>query len=471
MASPTTIYWLRRDLRLADNPALEVAGADGAGVCATFIIDDHVLATAGSTRVTFLRRTLDAFDRSIGGALCVRSGEPSEQLGELARELGARRVVAAKDFTPYGRARDHGVRRSLDALGVEVVFVGSPYAVEPGTVRTATGTPCRVFGAFQRGWDREPIAGARDAPGDVRWVRAPSISLDELDRRAGSSRPWYFADLPDAPAPTMPDAGEAAAHAALDGFATMVDEYDSARDRPGLDATSRLSAYLRFGSLHPRQVLQALDGPSSGRTRYRTELCWRDFYADVLWHRPESARDVLQPSLAHLRFDHDERAVVRFGAWARGETGYPIVDAGMRQLLGEGWMHNRVRMITASFLVKHLHIDWRWGARWFMWRLVDADLASNQHGWQWTAGTGTDAAPFHRIFNPTRQAERFDPDGTYVRRYVSALASVPAPQCLEPGGGAGLLGAPGYIAPIIDLDDERREALARFAQARAAVVS
>ena len=469
MSSPPTIYWLRRDLRLADNPALALACEGGGPVAATFVIDDRLLAPAGATRVVFLRRCLEEFDRSIGGRLCVRSGEPSVELAALARELGARRVVATADFTPFGRARDLEVQRRLATLGVEVRYVDSAYAVEPGTVLTASGTACRVFGAFHRGWQRETIPGPLAPAEDVTWISAPSCSLDDLERGCATTRPWYFADLPDGPATAMPVAGEIAAHAQLDRFVALVDGYDTRRDQPGEDGTSRLSAYLRFGVLHPRQVLDLVGGASNGRERYRSELCWREFYADVLWHRPESARRVLQPSLEHLRVDRDERALERFGAWARGETGFPIVDAGMRQLLVEGWMHNRVRMIVASFLVKHLHIDWRWGARWFMWRLVDADLASNQHGWQWTAGTGTDAAPFHRIFNPTRQAERFDPDGTYVRRYVRELAAVPAPRCLEPGAGAGLLVAPGYVAPIVDLDDERREAMARFAASRAMV--
>jgi deoxyribodipyrimidine photo-lyase len=170
--------------------------------------------------------------------------------------------------------------------------------------------------------------------------------------------------------------------------------------------------------------------------------------------------------MSSLRVDRDERAAQRFQQWALGRTGYPLVDAGMRQLLREGWMHNRVRMVAASFLVKHLHLDWRWGARWFMSRLVDGDVASNQHGWQWTAGTGTDAAPFHRIFNPTLQAERFDPDGAYVHRYVAELSTTPAPQCLQPGGGTDLFSATGYPEPIVDAARERVEALARLREAR-----
>jgi deoxyribodipyrimidine photo-lyase len=212
-------------------------------------------------------------------------------------------------------------------------------------------------------------------------------------------------------------------------------------------------------------VLAALDGPTLDQTKFVAEVAWREFYADVLFHHPGSARQSFQPSMRALRYDDGPEACARFRAWALGRTGYPLVDAGMRQLLEEGWMHNRVRMVCTSFLVKHLHLDWRWGARWFMWRLADGDLASNQHGWQWTAGTGTDAAPFHRIFNPTLQAKRFDPEGVYVKRYVAELRETPVPDCLEPGGASSLFNA-GYVAPLVDADEERRDALARFAEAR-----
>ena len=188
----------------------------------------------------------------------------------------------------------------------------------------------------------------------------------------------------------------------------------------------------------------------------RMELAWREFYADVLWHRPESARQSLQAFGNHLRWDTDARARERFRAWAMGRTGYPLVDAGMRQLLTEGWMHNRVRMVTASFLVKDLHVDWRLGARWFMWHLVDGDLASNQHGWQWVAGTGTDAAPFYRVLNPILQQRRFDPDGAYVRRYLGEAAPTPVPDPTVSSVGNG------YLGPIVDHQDERREALSAF---------
>jgi len=466
LAAHRTIFWFRRDLRLADNRALLEAArrADG-DVTAVFIIDDVFAAPAGSTRVAFLRRTLESLSESLGGRLNVLVGDPATALARVAREVGADRVFATGDYAPRGRQRDERVREHLAASGVVVEYIDSPYVVAPGTVVTKSGTPCRVFAAFRRSWENEPRARPIAPPDGVTWRAAESVSLDELTRRAAASRPWFFGDLPDAPAPAMPDAGERAAQDQLTRFASHVDAYDEARNLPGLDGTSRLSPHLRFGSVHPRQVLAAVEGGSAGRVTFLSEICWREFYADVMFHRPQSVSQVLQPSLEHLRVDLDDRAVARFATWARGETGYPLVDAGMRQLLEEGWMHNRVRMVCASFLVKHLHLDWRWGARWFMWRLVDGDVASNQHGWQWTAGTGTDAAPFHRVFNPTLQAQRFDPNGVYVRRYVPELAAVAAPQCLLPGGGGGLLSA-AYAAPMLDAAAERDEALARFAEAR-----
>lgn len=468
MSPNPNIFWFRRDLRLADNPALLAALDDSDGdVAPIFVVDATFAAPAGPTRVAYLRHTLESLDRALGGRLIVRSGDPAKELATLARDVGARTVYATTDYGPEGRRRDERVRRELGRANVDVVFVDSPYAVTPGTVTTKAGTPCRVFGAFRRGWELRPLVTPLDAPGHVDWHGAESLSLDVLSATSSTRRPGYFASLPDGPASPPVGVGEAAAHEQLAAFSSLVDGYDVQRDVPGADETSKLSPFLRFGVLHPRQVLAALERRSPGAVVYRSEICWREFYADVMFHHPDSVRRVLQPSLENLRVDRDQRSVQRFHAWALGETGYPLVDAGMRQLLEEGWMHNRARMVCASFLVKHLHLDWRWGARWFMWRLIDGDVASNQHGWQWTAGTGTDAAPFHRVFNPTRQAERFDGDGRYVHRYVPELAGVPAPQCLQPGGGAGIFAPAGYVAPIVDAATERDEALARFAETRA----
>ncbi len=466
--SPTpTIFWFRRDLRLSDNRALTQAAQVGHGrVAATFVIDDTFCAPAGPTRVEFLRRTLSALSQSLEGRLHVLAGDPAKVLGELARSVGATIVFATADFAPAGRRRDQLVAEALRAQGIELQLVDSPYVVTPGTVVTKTGTPCRVFTAFRRGWE-EIATSTTLGSVEADWLTSPSTDLGELTSRSAQRRPDYFGDLPDSVAPAMIEAGEAAAHQQLENFRGAVDRYAEARNIPGVEGTSRLSAHLRFGTLHPRQVLAALDGVSPDRATFRSEICWREFYADVLWHHPDSIWRVLQPSMEHLRIDRDDAAIERFQTWARGETGYPLVDAGMRQLLSEGWMHNRVRMVAASFLVKHLHLDWRWGAKWFMWRLIDGDVASNQHGWQWTAGTGTDAAPFHRIFNPTLQAERFDAQGEYVRRWIPELVDVAAPQCLQPGGGTGLLAPSNYAAPIVDAARERDEALARFAEARA----
>ena len=465
-ATPT-IFWFRRDLRLADNPALVEAVSKGAGnVVGTWIIDDTFIASSGPTRTAFLVDSLRSLNDSIGGNLVLRQGDPAVVLDELVKESGAKTVYASKDFGPQGRRRDARVKELLQRAGIEVEFIDSPYVVEPGTVQTKTGTPCKVFTAFRRGWEQFECPLPVASPRDVTWRQFESLPLRAITEASARIRPDYFGDLDTSVAPNILQAGEAQAHEHLARFLAHVDAYDEARNIPSLDQTSRLSPYLRFGAIHPRQVIEATRGLSDGRRVFHSEICWREFYADVLFHNPDSTWHVLQPAMEHLRVDRDAAAIERFQLWARGETGYPLVDAGMRQLRVEGWMHNRVRMVAASFLVKHLHLDWRWGAKWFLWNLIDGDVASNQHGWQWAAGTGTDAAPFHRVFNPTLQAERFDAEGLYVHSYVDALRGVPAPDCLQPGGGSGLLAPAGYVVPMVDASRERDEALARFAEAR-----
>ena len=460
--SNPVIFWFRRDLRLADNPALCAAARAGA-VIALFVVDPDIVAPVGLTRAAYVAASVAALRESIGGRLVVRIGDPRSVVPEVAREAGAECVYASADVTPRSRARDRAVAEALSAAGRRLITMDSPYAAEPGTVRQASGAPYRVFGAFRRSWETHRGAVPPAAP-EVDWVELDGVEPSSIVQLAARRRPAYFTDLPDEPAPEAPPAGERAGHTALDRFLVRVDDYHETRDQPGLDATSRLSPYLHVGALHPRTVLAATDGPTAGRDTFRAELGWREFYADVLFHQPESAWRALQPRMETLRVDRDGAAVARFRSWARGETGFPLVDAGMRQLLTEGWMHNRVRMVTASFLVKHLHVDWRWGASWFLWRLVDGDVASNQHGWQWTAGSGTDAAPFHRIFSPTRQAERFDPRGIYVRRYVPELAALSESDFA--GANVETLVRAGYRAPMVDAGAERRDALARFAETR-----
>jgi len=446
-----TIMWFRRDLRVADNPALAaaVAEAGGAETFPVFVLDPALLRPAGAARTAFLAGCLDALDAALDGRLTIVAGDPAEAIPGLARRVKAGAVFAAHDFGPYGRARDEAVGRALRDDGRRFEPCGSAYAVAPGTVRSKAGDPYRVYSAFYRAWRRigwlPPIA-----PPPLTTVAGP------VGRRAGRPK--------DRPAAELPAPGEAAAARRLAAFLGHAGRYGDERDLPGRDGTSRLSPYLRFGCLHPRQVLDRL-GRTRGEEVFRRELAWREFYADVLFHRPDSARRSLQPAMAAMEVDEGPEADRRFAAWAEGRTGYPIVDAGMRQLSAEAWMHNRVRMIVASFLVKDLHLDWSRGARHFMRLLVDGDLASNQHGWQWVAGTGTDPAPYFRVFNPVLQGEKFDPDGDYVRRWVPELAAV--------GGGAvhrpwTLPGGPpgGYPGPIVDHADERRVALARYAAVR-----
>ncbi len=441
------MLWFRRDLRLADNPALSAAITTGGDVAALFVLDDALRRPSGPNRLAFLYRALRDLDERMGGRLVVRSGDPASIVPAVAAEVDAAEVMCAADFGPYGHLRDEAVEGALERDGRSLRRVGSPYAVDPGTVRKADGTAFRVFTPFYRMWKQRcpPVAGA--APDGVRWLALPGEAVP-ADPRIEA---------------VLPEATEAAAVARLAAFVDRdLKGYAEGRDAPAADATSRLSVYLKYGLVHPRQALEGL-GRGADAERFRTELAWREFYADVVWNDPGSARISLQRAMRAMRCDDGADAGRRFEAWASGCTGYPVVDAGMRQLRTEGWMHNRVRMITASFLVKDLHITWQRGARHFLHHLVDGDLASNNHGWQWVAGTGTDPAPFFRIFNPVTQGRTWDPDGVYIRRYVPELVGLSAKDVHEPWKLPA--GPPaGYPAPIVDHKAEREEALRRYAE-------
>jgi deoxyribodipyrimidine photo-lyase len=449
VTSPTrpTILWFRRDLRLQDHPALDAAAREGP-VTALFVLDEVLLRADAGPRTAFLYRTLRALDEDLrrhGGRLTVLRGRPDHVVPTLAEEIGACTVHISEDFAPYGRARDERVEAALARLGdgIPLVRTGSPYAVSPGQVLKKDGTPFKVFTPFYRAWSERGWHGpAQTRPGAVDWHPVPG------------------AEIPDDPktAVDLPDAGEAAAHRAWTAFQKDdLARYGNERNRPDLDSTSHMSMHLKLGTIHPRTMLADLG--RSGEV-YRRQLCWRDFYAAVLYHWPQSAHDYFVPQLKGMSYDTGRSADERFAAWQEGRTGYPIVDAGMRQLLATGWMHNRLRMIVASFLVKDLHLEWTLGAKHFMDHLVDGDLANNQHGWQWTAGTGTDPAPYYRVFNPILQAKKFDPDGDYVRRWVPELRGLSAKEIHEPW----TLDEPpqDYPARIVDHDVERKEALARY---------
>ncbi len=445
-----SIVWFRRDLRLGDHPALAAALRGGQQVLPLFVIDPRLVDPAGAPRLAFLYRCLRDLDESLGGHLVVRAGDPVDVVARLSAEVDAGAVFVSADFGPYGRRRDDAVEAALVGKGRRLERVGSPYAVEPGALTTGAGGGFKVFTPYYRAWKDHGFATPLPVPcpPESGWHWAEGVPTEAVP-----ADPAVDADLP--------PAGEAAAHRKLKAFRQNdLAAYDTGRNLPGADATSRLSPYLKWGCIHPRQVLAGL-GRTRGDETFRTEVAWRDFYADVLWHRPESARQSLRPEMTAMSVDTGRLADDRFAAWTAGRTGYPLVDAGMRQLLRTAWMHNRVRMVVASFLVKDLHVDWTRGAQWFLQHLVDGDLASNNHGWQWVAGTGTDPAPYFRVFNPVTQSKEHDPDGTFIRRWVPELAGVDSKGVHEPWKLAG--GPPaGYPDRIVDHAAERREALSRY---------
>ncbi len=411
--------WFRRDLRLGDNPALNSAlNADRAerntGVLPVFVLDPVLWDGAGEVRKAYLLESLRSLNSSLDGCLHIRVGNPSQVIPELARSANASSVHIAEDFGPYGRKRDGKVAEALGAI--PLIPTGSAYAISPGRVTKSDGQSYRVFTPFYRAWLEH--GWPRPAP-------APSERFITLD---GSEPLPTHATPPDEL--SLPPAGEASAWRQWTRFQdTELAQYASQRDRPDLAATSGLSHHLRWGEIHPRSLLAEL---SPADEVFRKELCWREFYADVLFQAPDSGRLSLDRRFDAMRWAAGESAELMFEHWRSGTTGYPLVDAGMRQLLSEGWMHNRVRMVTASFLVKDLHLPWQRGAAWFMTQLRDADLASNSHGWQWAAGCGTDASPFYRVFNPVLQGLKFDPEGDYVRRYVPELRHLSGTKAHEP---------------------------------------
>ncbi len=446
----SSVWWIRRDLRLSDQPALVSAAAAGE-VLPLFVIDPSLWRPSGDVRRAYLLRSLREFDSVLAGALHVRIGDPTIVVPNVASLCGASEVHVAADFGPYGRKRDGAVDAELRIAGRSLVRTGSPYAVAPGRVRKDDGTPYRVFTPFYRAW----LAHGWRSP-------APPVRPNQWARLDGSQP---LPPEPDLGPLELPPVGEVAAQTRWSEFrASDLADYADLRDRPDLSATSGLSAALKWGEIHPRTLLADLDD-SRGHEVFRRELAWREFYADVLHQAPETARRNLRTELDSIEYDQGASADQRFEAWRFGRTGYPFVDAGMRQLLAEGWMHNRVRMVAASFLVKDLHLPWTRGARWFMQMLRDADVASNQHGWQWVAGTGTDAAPYFRVFNPVAQGKRFDAHGDYVRRYVPELRDVDGVHIHEPWLGASGLPSE-YTQRIVDHEVERQDALDRYASAR-----
>jgi deoxyribodipyrimidine photo-lyase len=467
----TAIVWFRRDLRLHDHPALAAAAGRCDRLVPLYVLDPALLAGrfASPTRAWFLLGALAALRSSLqdlGSDLVVRVGDPRQVVPALARATGAADVVVSRDHAPFGRARDQAVAESLAADGVRWHAQRGVLVHEPDELATGQGTPFSVYSPFRRAWEALERRAAVSAPTGL----PPLAGID-----AGALPTLGALGLGDGPTADpalLPEPSEAAARARLERWlARGLTDYASSRDRLDLeDGTSRLSADLRLGLLSALEVVERASGAGDGRRVFVNELVWREFYAHVLFHRPTVLRHAFVPAFESLPWADDEAGVA---AWRAGRTGYPVVDAGMRQLAASGWMHNRARMITASFLTKHLLTDWRVGEAWFMQTLVDGDVASNNGGWQWSASTGTDPQPYFRIFNPILQGRRHDPDGAYVRRWVPELRSVPTARIHAPWemsheeqATASCRIGTDYPAPIVEHGEARARALAVYEAAR-----
>jgi len=443
----TSIIWFRRDLRINDHPALLAAIESAEQVIPLFILDKMQIDEAGQKLLAYMGQSLRALDESLGNRLHIIEGDQVEVLKELIAAHGVEEVHISAEYERYGAERDARV----EAAGIKLVRTGSPYAVTPGRVlKPSDATPYRVYTPFYRGWR-------------THGYRAPAVTPKKFNVVQPTDKYRAFPDFPMPEAVHVIEAGEAAALKRFKEFTKDgLDSYDENRNLASIDGTSKMSTYLKFGEIHPRTLLANL-GESKAHDTFRKEIAWREFYADVLFNNPMTDVEYYAPKFKEMRYDKPGK---QFKAWCEGKTGYPFVDAAMRQLLLEGWMHNRTRMVVASFLVKDLHLEWQIGERFFADHLVDYDVASNAHGWQWTAGCGTDASPYYRIFNPIEQGKRFDENGDYIRKYVPELAHLSAAEIHEPW--LFLDGySKGYPERVVDHATERLESLARLQEIKA----
>ena len=441
------IIWFRRDLRINDHPALLAAVESAEQVIPLFILDKTQIKEAGAKLLAYMAQSLRSLDESLGNNLHIIEGDQVEVLTALIKKYDVQEVHISAEYERYGAERDARV----EAAGIKLVRTGSPYAVTPGrVVKPSDATPYKVYTPFYRAWRTHGWRAPAKTPKSMKFVQPTS----------------EYRNFPDFPLPKGVEiikAGEAAALSRFKEFTKKgLDTYDENRNFAGIDGTSKMSSYLKFGEIHPRTLLENL-GESKAHDTFRKEIAWREFYADVLFNNPMTDREYYAPRFADMRYDEPG---AQFKAWCEGKTGYPFVDAAMRQLIQEGWMHNRTRMVVASFLVKDLHLEWQLGERFFADHLVDYDVASNAHGWQWTAGTGTDASPYYRVFNPIEQGRRFDENGDYIRKYVPELAHLSASEIHEPW--LFLDGySHGYPERIVDHAVERIESLERLKEIKA----
>jgi deoxyribodipyrimidine photo-lyase len=480
---PPIIVWFRDDLRLSDNPALHAAATSGAPVICLYVLDEQSPALKppkarplGAAARWWLAQSLRALQASLtrlGATLVLRKGPTAKIMAELARETGAAAVFFNEIAQIPQQALAVQVEKALGEIGVRSRRFDGDLLASPGTARNKNNRGQRVFTPF---WRRLQLRGdpPKPLPAPTRLATGPRLSGDPLESwRLEPSRPDWAGGLRHSWT-----AGEASAQARLKAFLDgAIQAYAADRDRPDRDGTSRLSPHLRFGEVSPRQIWHAARFAGAERPqlagdvdKFLSELAWREFCRHLLFDFPDLAERNFQSTFDAFHWQRDDNAL---RSWQEGRTGYPIVDAGMRELWHSGVMHNRVRMVVASFLVKHLLIDWREGERWFWDTLVDADPANNPANWQWVAGCGADAAPYFRVFNPVLQGEKFDPDGTYVRRWVPELARLPSKLIHQPWtatpielAAAGVEIGKTYPPPIIDHRRGRERALAAYAKLR-----
>ncbi|WP_217126799.1 cryptochrome/photolyase family protein [Hydrogenophilus thiooxidans] len=465
--APVALHWFRSDLRLRDNPALTEAARFGAVV--PVWIDDTTIPpneAPGAAYRWWTRRSLVALDDALKGNLRFFRGDPSVLLPDLVRRYGVRRVTWTEAYEPCVRARDTLLATSLTELGVEVVRRNGSLLWDPETIAKPDGTPYRVFTPFFQ-------KGCLAAPSPRTPLPAPDLTLVPRAASEPGVEPAPEAEW-ERKLGTQWTIGEAAAHTRLDAFlANGLAGYASGRDFPARPHTSRLSPYLAHGEISPNTLWYAVAGRASARdvAKFRAELAWREFAHYLLVHFPQMVTEPFRPEFTAFPWEEDEALCRR---WQRGETGIPIVDAAMRALWRTGYLHNRLRMVVASFLTKNLLLHWRVGEAWFRDTLVDYTLASNVASWQWVAGCGADAAPYFRIFNPVLQAEKFDPDGSFIATYLPELAKLPTPARFAPWTAseatreaAGLFLGKNYPQPIVSLVASRARALAAYARIKA----
>jgi deoxyribodipyrimidine photo-lyase len=474
------LVWFRRDLRTADHPALAHALREAAAVWCVFVLDKAILAglPPDDRRVAFIRASLVDLDAQIaalsGGRarLVVRHADAAEEVPRLAAQLDVQAVYFHRDDDPAARARDAKVYERLRAGGRAMHGFKDHVIFERKEVLTGAGTPYGVFTPYKNAWlkalharpellgdcgsdvDGTALAKAPRSP----WNEGAAVpALEEFGFAARQETPLDDPGL---------RPGTRGGQALLDEFLDRMDDYDATRDFPATPGPSHLGIHLRFGTLSMRRLVglarQRIEGGSRGAQTWLSELIWRDFYQQVLFHHPHVVDHAFRADCDAIRWEHGAQADAHFAAWCEGRTGYPLVDAGMRQLCATGYMHNRLRMVTASFLTKDLGVSWQRGEAWFARHLNDYELASNNGGWQWAASTGCDAQPWFRIFNPVTQSERFDPQGAFIRRWVPELAALSGKAIHAPWKGASPAGG-SYPPPIVDHDVARERTLARFA--------